>query len=100
MSVYVDDMARRMGRMLMYHMVADTSAELLAMAKKLGVSHKWIQHAGTHKEHFDICLAKRRLAVERGAIEITWRQCGDIIRERRLKLEEARELLEVVECRS
>jgi hypothetical protein len=59
------------GRMKMCHMIADSSRELLEMAGKIGVQHRWIQKAGTHREHFDICLAKRRLAVQCGAKEIT-----------------------------
>lgn len=74
MSVYVDDMRAPFGRLIMCHMVADTSAELLEMARKIGVQIKWIQYPGTAREHFDIALSKRSLAVAAGAIEITWRQ--------------------------
>ena len=74
MSVYVDDMRAPFRGMLMCHMIADTSNELLAMADRIGVRRKWIQHAGTPKEHFDICMAKRALAVSAGAIEITQRE--------------------------
>jgi len=70
MSVYVDDMKAVYGRMRMCHMLADSTEELLAMADKIGVQRKWIQKAGTRHEHFDICLSKRKLAVEAGAIEI------------------------------
>lgn len=73
MAVYVDNMKASFGRMKMCHMVADTTEELLAVADKIGVQRKWIQHAGTYKEHFDIAMTKRALAVEAGAIEITMR---------------------------
>lgn len=56
MAVYVDDMKAPFGRMVMCHMLADTTNELLAMADKIGVARKWIQHPGTAKEHFDIAL--------------------------------------------
>lgn len=72
-SVYVDDMRAKFGRMVMCHMTADTTEELLAMADKIGVRRKWLQHQGTDREHFDICLAKRALAVQAGAIETTAR---------------------------
>ena len=56
--------------MVMCHMLADTSAELMAMARTIGVNPKWIQCEGTHREHFDVCLAKRALAVKAGALEL------------------------------
>lgn len=68
MPVYVDDMQASYGRMKMCHMLADSVAELLAMADKIGVDRKWFQ-ARSHP-HFDIAMSKRRLAVEHGAIEV------------------------------
>jgi hypothetical protein len=38
MSVYVDDMGAPYRGMIMFHMIADSSAELLAMADKIGVA--------------------------------------------------------------
>ena len=84
MSVYVDNMRAKYGRMVMFHMVADTTDELLAMADKIGVARKWLQHLGTPKEHFDIALGKRELAVKAGAIEIGNKQLTEIIRGKRL----------------
>lgn len=79
--VYVDDMYNspigKFGRMKMSHMVADTTEELLEMVDKIGVARKWIQYPGTPREHFDICLSKRKLAVTHGAKEITWRELGE-----------------------
>ena len=83
MTVYVDDMHRypagRFGRMKMSHMVADTAAELHAMAGRIGVARRWYQG-----DHYDVCLAKRALAVRYGAMEITWRQCGAMNARRRV----------------
>lgn len=84
MSVYVDNMRAKYGRMVMFHMVADTTEELLAMADTIGVARKWLQHPGTPKEHFDIALGKRELAVKAGAIEIGNKQLTEIIRGKRL----------------
>ena len=74
MAVYVDDMEAPFGRMVMCHMAADSTEELLAMADRIGVARKWIQHPGTDREHFDICLSRRALAVAAGAIETTARE--------------------------
>lgn len=77
MAVYVDDMFAEYRGMLMCHLVADTTEELLAMVDKIGVQRKWIQNPGTYREHFDIAKGKRELAIKAGAIPITWRQCGE-----------------------
>lgn len=71
MTVYVDDMRAGFGRMIMCHMIADTEAELHAMADQIGLARKWYQG-----DHYDVSLSRRRAAVEAGAREITWRQCG------------------------
>lgn len=76
MPVYVDDMEAPFGRMLMSHMIADTSAELLAMADKIGVARKWIQYPDTAREHFDIAQSKKAMAIKFGAVPVTWRQVG------------------------
>jgi len=83
MPVYVDDMAMPFGRMIMYHMIADTHDELVAMADTIGVQRKWIQDAGSaRREHFDISKAKRAEAVAAGATEITWRELAFKLRDR------------------
>lgn len=78
MTVYVDDMRASYRRMIMCHMIGDTEAELHAMAARIGVARRWYQG-----DHYDICLAKRALAVEYGAREITWRQCGMMVANRK-----------------
>lgn len=83
MTVYVDDMRAPFGRMKMCHMIADSTEELLAMADRIGVRRKWLQKPGTHDEHFDIAMSKRRLAVAAGAVEVSRLQLGRILRERK-----------------
>ena len=83
MTVYVDDMGAPLGRMKMCHMVADTSAELLAMADRIGSRREWLQCAGTYKEHFDIPLMRRRQAVAFGAVEVTRREMGAILKRKK-----------------
>jgi lysyl-tRNA synthetase class I len=86
-AVYVDDMHTtkmgEFGRMKMCHMIADSSEELLAMADRIGVARKWLQHAGTPSEHFDIAQAKRAMALQNGAKAITMRELGRKLMERR-----------------
>lgn len=83
MSVYVDSMRAPYGRMTMCHMIADSSEELLAMADRIGVDRKWLQDGGTNREHFDIALSKRRLAVQHGAISIGMRDLAVKLRAKR-----------------
>lgn len=83
MTVYVDDMRAPFGRMIMCHMIADTTAELVAMADAIGVSRRWIQNEGTPREHFDISLSKRRAAVRLGAVEVDRRRLGLLLQAKR-----------------
>lgn len=88
MTVYVDDMYRyqvgQFGRMKMSHLIADTTDELLAMVREIGVNPKWIQHAGSRDEHFDIAISKRAAAIAAGAVAITYRQCSAMNKRRRV----------------
>ena len=74
MTIYVDTMRAKYGRMIMCHMVADNEEELHAMADRIGVARKWYQG-----DHYDICLAKKKLAIAAGAKEISWRQLGEMV---------------------
>lgn len=87
MAVYVDNFNARFGRMTMNHMIADTQKELLEMADKIGVQRKWIQEYGTPREHFDICLSKKKLALEFGAKEINMRELANMTSKRKHKIE-------------
>lgn len=79
MPVYVDDAVNGYGRMRMCHMLGDTLEELHAMADKIGIQRKWFQgHAST--PHYDICKAKRALAVSHGAVEVDRRQIVVVVR--------------------
>jgi hypothetical protein len=99
-SVYVDDMYKHeigeFSRMKMSHMVADSHAELLAMADTIGVARRWIQYPGTDREHFDICMSKRAKAVAAGAVEITMRELAL----RRVKNRNARTATDTVGTKS
>lgn len=79
MTVYVDDMKAEYGRMLMCHMLATTDEELHAMADRIGVSRRWWQSPQKSSgSHYDISLSKRALALQAGAVKITWREAGEM----------------------
>lgn len=79
MAVYVDNARIPYGRMKMSHLVADTPAELHEMADRIGVARRWFQrHAST--PHYDVCLAKRELAIELGALPVNRRRMVEVMR--------------------
>lgn len=77
MTVYVDDVEHRFGRMLMCHLWSDSLDELLAFVDRLGVDRKWIQGHQTLSlpaareaswVHFDISKSKKAKALFHGAV--------------------------------
>lgn len=78
MTVYVDNMRAPYGRLIMCHMISDSEEEMHAMADKIGVARKWYQG-----DHYDIALSKRALAIKNGAVVVTRRQLGLMLRNRR-----------------
>jgi hypothetical protein len=88
MPVYVDATRHKFGRMVMCHMMADTTAELLAMVDRIGIDRRHIQDAGTEREHFDISKTRRELAVAYGAVEVHHRELGKLIQKRREAMRE------------
>lgn len=69
MTVYVDDVRHRFGRMVMCHMWADSLDELLQMADRIGVQRKWLQQPPKASwVHFDIALVKKDIAISAGAV--------------------------------
>lgn len=81
--MYVDQPRHVLGRMVMCHMLADTTAELLAMADAIGVRRRWLQSPGRADEHFDVCKAKRAMAIAQGAKDVTSRELVGVIRQKR-----------------
>ena len=79
--LYVDNMKIPFGRMKMNHLVADSHKELVQATVNLGISTKHIQHLGEAKEHLDVCMSKRKIAIrDLGAKEITGRELVEIVR--------------------
>lgn len=68
-TVYVDDVRHRFGRMTMCHMWADTLDELLAMADRIGVARRWLQQPPAASwVHFDVSLGAKAKALAAGAV--------------------------------
>jgi hypothetical protein len=69
-SVYVDKARNGFGRMIMSHMIADTPAELHAMADSIGVARRWFQAPPKASFwHYDIAQSKKAIAIAAGALE-------------------------------
>lgn len=74
MTVYVDTMRARLRRTIMCHMIADTEEELHAMAERIGVTRNWYQ-----RDHYDIAMSKKKLALAAGARQISLRQLACMV---------------------
>jgi hypothetical protein len=69
MTVYVDDVRHKLGRMIMCHMWASSLDELLTMADTIGVKRKWLQQPPKASwVHFDISLSAKAKALAAGAV--------------------------------
>lgn len=83
MTVYVDNMLRAAqvgrGRPAKWsHLVADTTDELEAFARQLGLRPSWVQHAGTAREHYDVTATVRAQALRLGALPMTYGREGGL----------------------
>lgn len=88
MTVYVDNMRRpaRVGRTSANwsHLFADTPAELRRFVERLGLRREWLQHGGTHREHYDVTDTVRKKALDLGAVAIGYpSQVGRLLEARR-----------------
>lgn len=72
--------------MYLCHMLADTEEELHEMADAIGIPRKYFQNKPGGTPHYDICQAKKKMALQRGAIEIGFRKTVELIRAWRAKL--------------
>ena len=54
-------------------MIADTLTELHSMADKIGIARRWFQEQSSFP-HYDVCKAKRELAIRFGALPLEKRQ--------------------------
>lgn len=68
MVVYVDNEGRKFRSNIRFYMLADTPAELHAMAKLVGASYR--HDFRFHPPCYEINAGRRKLALKNGAIEI------------------------------
>ncbi len=88
-TVYLDDwrQAAHLGPVddRWSHLVADTEQELHAFAERMGMRRAWFQDKPDrpHHAHYDLPERARAEAVANGAVEVTWRELGRMLRDRR-----------------
>jgi len=89
-TVYLDDWRQhaRLGPVDDHwsHLIADSDEELHAFAATMGMQRAWFQDRSgrPHHGHYDLPERARDEAVANGAVEITWRQLGRMLRDRRV----------------
>jgi Protein of unknown function (DUF4031) len=68
------------------HLIADSEDELHDFAAGMGMRKAWFQDkpGRPHHAHYDLPERARSEAVARGAVEITWRELGRKLRDRRV----------------
>ncbi len=85
-TVYLDDWRQRahLGPVddRWSHLVADTDDELHEFAARMGMRRAWFQEkpGRPHHSHYDIPERARPEALANGAVEVTWRQLGRMLR--------------------
>jgi len=63
------------------HMMADDLEELHIFAAKIGMKKEWFQGPPEHMvPHYDLTAAKRKKAVQLGAIEADYKKVKELIR--------------------
>jgi hypothetical protein len=88
-TVYLDDWRQpaRLGPVTdrWSHLVADSDIELHAFAARLGMRREWFQHKASrpHQAHYDLPERARGEALALGAVPISWRRLGRMLRDRR-----------------
>jgi hypothetical protein len=89
MTAYLDDWRQpaRLGPVddRWSHLLADTDEELHAFAVRMGMKREWFQHRShrPHQAHYDVPERSRGRALALGAVPVSWRQVGRMMRQRR-----------------
>jgi hypothetical protein len=88
-AVYLDDWRQpaRLGPVddRWSHLVADDEDELHDFAARLGMRREWYQHKPSrpHQAHYDLPERRRPDALALGAVPVSWRDLGRMLRRRR-----------------
>jgi hypothetical protein len=86
MAIYIDDAYIPMDYYGMplpvCHMtsVPFDQEELVVFAKSIGMKAKWLQKDNPKHIHFDVAPSKIKLALEKGATQIPWREYIELTR--------------------
>ena len=89
MTVYLDDWRQRarLGPVddRWSHLIADSDEELHRFANGMGMQRRWFQSKSgrPHHAHYDLPERARSDALANGAVEVTWRKLGQMMRDRR-----------------
>jgi hypothetical protein len=69
------------------HLTADTAEELHDFARRLGIPARAFQHKPNKPafDHYDVTEELRQLAIELGAVSLTWREAARMRRENALR---------------
>ena len=88
--IFVDDWRQRARvsgiEAVWSHMLAgpwDDPEELHRFARSIGMYPGWYQAKPWPKGHYDVTETRRRLAVARGAIPVTWQEMGEMLADAR-----------------
>jgi len=88
--IYVDDWRQRARvggiEAVWSHMLAgpwDDSEELHRFAQSIGMYPGWYQAKPWPKGHYDVTETRRRLAIARGAVPVTWQEMGQMLADAR-----------------
>lgn len=73
MAVYIDSANLKYRNMIMCHMIADSYEELHDMAQKIGMKKAWFQSNASFP-HYDVCLMRKKKAIQYGAIQLNRRE--------------------------
>lgn len=78
MAVYIGTKEYKYGKMIMWHMVANTLEELHEMASSCGIVKRHFQDG--KRPHYDVCKESKQFAISKGAILVNDRNIIELWR--------------------